>query len=383
LGSTLNELLFTPSGVIEATIIGFLCYAALTLYRLENRGVALLGGMIALITFPWTLIGFPIGIWVLNVLHSPAVKEAFPDYRSRIKPTHDGNPWPHRIFWLIITIVVVPIVLVVISLSVTWFSYRAAEAPAPVTQIEAQSSTGGEMKAKVEGGNLSLLGISNSQDESPIWLRPDATPFNEVQLDSSDIKVTPQSGENAYEFLFETDSLPTTTTVSSWSATPRFSTLAQGTPKRNGLHDPSLILLAGTWPSHIREVDLKALIATGEFTTLAHCKADTVSNDSYSHQAGSAEGKEWEITFSCPHHDEESTVVVLAHNYEGGEIRLVAQSSDGKIHSATKGQAGSQHLTAVFEGLEINDIEQFTAQIRPFKTINFSSVKLPAHLDSE
>jgi len=378
-GATLTETLFTPWRIIQTTISGFLCYAALTLYRLERRGVALLGGTMALLTFPWTLIGLPIGIWVLSVLHSPAIKEAFPDYRPRIKSTHDGNPWPHRIFWLIITIVVVPIVLLVISLSATWFSYRAAEAPAPsnVNQIEAQSSAGGELKADVEGGNLSLLGISNLQDEIPIWVRPDETPFNEIKIDSSDINVTPESGENAFQFLFKTVSLPTTTTVMTWNATPRFSTLAQGTPRKNGLHDPSLILLAGTWPNHIREVDLKALIATGEFTTLASCKAEAVSNDSYSHQAGSAEGKEWEITFSCPHHDNESTVVILAHNYEGGEIRLVAQSSDGSVHSATKEQTGAQHLTAVFEGLDIIDIEQFMAQIRPFKTINFSSVKLP------
>jgi serine/threonine protein kinase len=385
LGSTLSERLFTPSGVINATIIGFLCFAALTLYRVENRGVALLGGMIAFITFPWTLIGFPIGIWVLNVLHSPAVKEAFPDYRPQVKPAHDGNPWPHRIFWLIITIVVVPIVLLVTSLSVAWLSYRDAEAPAPSTakQIEAQSSNGGEMKAELEGGSLSLLGISNSLDESPIWIKPDETPLIDIQLDSSDIKVTAQSGESGYEFLIKKASLPPTTKVMTWNATPNFSTLAQGTPKRDGIHDPSLILLAGTWPNHIREVDLKALIATGEFTTLASCKADAVSNDSYSHQAGAAEGKEWEITFSCPHHDDESTVVALAHNYEEGEIRLVAQSSDGSIHTATKGQTGSQHLTAVFEGLDIIDIERFMAQIRPFKTINFSSVKLPIRLETK
>ena len=382
-GPTLSESLFTPSGVILATISGFLCYAALSLYRLENRGVALLGSIIAFITFPWTLIGFPIGIWVLNVLHSPAVKEAFPDYRPRIKPTHDANPWPHRIFWLVIAIVVIPIVILIIGLSVPWLAYRAAEAPAPskVDQIEAQSSAAGEMKATVEGGNLSLLGTSNSQDDNPIWVRPDGTPFNEIQLDSSDIKVTPESGENAYEFLFEATSIPTTT-VMKWNATPRFSTLAQGTPKRDGLHDPSHILLAGTWPSHVKEVDLKALIPTGEFKTLATCKAEAVSNDSYSHQTGSDEGKGWEITFSCPHHDDESTVVTLAHNYEEGEIRLVAQGLDGGIHTATKGQTGSQHLTAVFEGLDIIDIERFTAQIRPFKTVNFSNVLLPARLDT-
>jgi serine/threonine protein kinase len=380
-----TESLFTSTGVILATISGFLVYAALKLSRLEHRGIALLGGITALVSFPWTLIGLPIGIWVLSVLHAPEIKRAFPDYRPRIKSAHEGNPWPHRIFWLIITIVIVPIVLLVISLSVTWFSYRAAEAPAPsnVDQIEAQSSAGGEMKADVGGGNLSLLGISNLQDESPIWVRPDEAPFNEFKIDSSDINVTPKSGENAYEFLFETVSLPTTTTMTTWKATPSFSALAQGTARRDGIHDPSLILLAGTWPSHIRKVDLKALIATGEFKTLANCKAEAVSNDSYSHQAGSAEGKEWEITFSCPHHDTKSTIVTLAHNYEGGEIRLVAQNTDGSIHSATKGQTGAQHLTAVFEGLDLVDIEQFMAQIRPFKTVNFSNVKLPIQLNTK
>ena len=384
LGTTLLERLLTPSGIIEATIIGFLCFAALSLYRLENRGIALFGGIIAFITFPLTLIGFPIGIWVLNVLHSPAVKEAFPDHRPRINSTHDGNPWPHRIFWLILAIVVIPIVVIIIGLSVPWLAYRATEAPAPskVAQIEAQSGTSGEMLAAVEGGNLSLLGISNSLDENSIWIRPNGTPFNGFQIDSSDIKVVAESGENAFDLLFKTMSIPSTTTIVKWDANPSFSTLAQGSPTENGDYDPSLILLAGTWPSHVSEVDLDALIATGEFTNLASCKADAVSNNSYSHQAGSSEGKEWELTFSCPHHDEESTIVTLSHDYNGGEIRLVAQTSDGRIQTATKGQTGSQQLTAVFEGLEFSDIEQFMAQTRSFKTVRFSSIQLPVRQEA-
>ena len=379
------ESLMTPMGVILATISGFLVFAALKLSRLEHRGIALLGGVIALISFPWTLVGFPIGIWVLNVLHSTEMKESFSDYKPRLKTHQTGNPWPHRVFWLIISIVVIPILLIVIGLIVPWLAYQGAKAPSEPAEhvIEAKQSHEGDMEAEVAGGKLSLIAISHSEGDNPQWIKPNKMPFEVTEIDSTDINVTPESGERSYSFLFDTKSLPDTAKVTQWVSEPPFSTLAQGTPKRDGQHDPSLILLKGIWANNVTEVSLVSFVATGEFTTLANCDAMSISNNNYSHQAGTYKEGNWEFTFSSPHHDSESTVVVLAYDYEGGAIRLVAQDKNGEIHTSTKGQTGTQHLTAVFEGLEIEDITQFSAQISPFTTINFPDVALPLQKESK
>jgi hypothetical protein len=45
--------------------------------QLEKRGAALLGSVLAILVSPGNLIGLPLGIWALVVLHRREVREAF------------------------------------------------------------------------------------------------------------------------------------------------------------------------------------------------------------------------------------------------------------------------------------------------------------------
>ena len=56
---------------------GIMLFGSLKMRRLEGRGIALLGAVLAMIITPGNIIGLPVGIWVLEVLHRRKVREAF------------------------------------------------------------------------------------------------------------------------------------------------------------------------------------------------------------------------------------------------------------------------------------------------------------------
>lgn len=337
--------------------------------------MSLLGGLLAFVSFPWTIIGFPIGIWVLNVLHNPEIKSAFPEHRPKHTPT--DSPWPRRIFWLVVALVVTPVLLLLLSILVAALSWRKLEAQAtPMPQNIAVQLASGEMIASVSTGKLSLLGIRTHETPQAEWHTSKGKILEDLAIDSSFISISPGPNETSYEFLVQKDQLPPDATLLRWSATPNFSSSGSGSPLKAGQPVPSFTLIAGAIGNDVSQLDLHAYVALGDFSTVASCTVDAVLDNRYSHQAGSIDGTSWELTFAIPHHDTESTSVVLAHDIDNHEVRVVATDQEGLQIEATEMQQSSQHLTAHFEGLNLNNIVKFHAQIRAHQVVTFPDIQL-------
>ncbi len=374
-GTTLIDALFSIPGLILAIVGLLISLSAYTLARIEHRGLSLFGATLALVSFPWTIIGFPIGIWALNVLHSPEVKSVFPDYN----PDHGtmANPWPRRIFWLIVAVIVTPVLALMLSLIIAAVSYTKFEGSPPKnTGPAAIQQETGELTASIGTGSLTLIGIRGHREPETTWRTAVGNDLPELGIDSSSISISPETDESAYEFLIQENQLPTGTTVLGWSASPSFSSSGTGTPRKEGQHDRSLTLIAGAVGAEVTHLDLLATVAVGGFTTVASCSPEAVRNNQYSHQAGSKDGHAWELTFSIPHHDAESTVVVLAHDVEDREIRVIATHQEGNQIEPTEMQRGSQHLTARFEGLDLSTVADFSAQTREHQIVTFPNIQL-------
>ncbi len=375
-GTPFIDALLSVPGLLLATVGLLLSASAYALARVEHRGLALLGGTLAFATFPWTIIGFPIGIWVINVLHEQRFKSAFPDYHP--SQQHHENPWPRRIFWFLAVTIVTPIVLILLAFIASVLAYREFEAPtAPHDISTAIQDDSGAMIARVGSGSLRLVGIRKHASPSANWLTASGEALPNLNIDSSSISISPQPNETSYEFLIQVDQLPLSSRILKWRATPGFSSSGSGTPRADGDHDSSLTLIAGAIGKEIQQLDLHATIAVGDFLTLASCPAKNIQNNQYSHQTGSEEGKPWDLTFSIPHHDHESTVLVLAHDIQDQELRVVAVDNQGLEIEPSEMQIGSKHLTARFEALDLTSVTDFRAQTRNHQVVTFPSLSLP------
>ena len=64
---------------VHILISGVIFYGGLKMKSLENHGLAVATGVLAVIpcTSPCCLLGIPVGIWALVVLSKPEVKSAF------------------------------------------------------------------------------------------------------------------------------------------------------------------------------------------------------------------------------------------------------------------------------------------------------------------
>ena len=368
------------AGVAAGFFTLIIAFGAYKLARVEDRGIALLGATMAIISCPWTLIGLPIGIWGLYVLHQPKIKAAFPVRHRPRSQAPTGNPWPRRIFLLLVLLIVTPIVLIVIAFLATLLSYRSMEAPRgqsqkPTTIASVQQN--GHSESKIGSGTLSLVGIKEHGSEHRDWLRPDGGPFLDAEIDSTAITLSPAPGERSYEFLVRKNDLPEDLKIISWSSNPPFSSVATTTAMNRGQHDPALILVGGILGESVRTMGLQATIAQGEFASVAQCKASSIANNQYSHQAGSINGSSWEFTFAIAHQDEESMVVILTYDVANRDIRLIGKNSEGRAYQATTEQQGAQLLSATFEGNAMTEITEFVAQSRPYRTISFPGIPLP------
>jgi len=69
------------AGVISfaiAALNGFVLFGAIKLLRLQNRGMAMAGAVVAMLPCQCCcVLGLPFGIWALVVLSKPEVKSAF------------------------------------------------------------------------------------------------------------------------------------------------------------------------------------------------------------------------------------------------------------------------------------------------------------------
>ncbi len=373
-----TEAFLSPFGILMLTITGFLAYAAHLMARLEHRSVALLGGVVATISFPWTMVGFPIGIWVLNVLHHPTVKSAFPD--SPHPRPQSENPWPRRIFYLVIAIIVVPVVLLGLSLLVAAWSYseaKAPDAPASPAAIVAEADATNALQASLENGGFSLQGLAKHPNPRAQWYRPDGSPFANPGITNTTVRVRGTADHQAYEFLFRTDQLPEGARLGKWQAEPAFEStgIQQLAPHRQ--QGEKWMIVAGTLPPTTTEIDLNIQLARAPFVTLAQCDSSPLLEGQSSNQAGEYEGLKWEVTFAASSSNDSETTVILAHNVKDWDVRVVAETDDGTLHPATRWQTGSQHLTASFQGLGTGTIQTFHLQARPYERVRFNDIQLP------
>lgn len=375
-----------PSYLLLLTFAGFLLYAAQKLRALEHRGIALLGGQLAILSAPWTWIGLPIGVWVMLALHSPQLRNAFP--RTRLQDRPETSPWPRRLFFVVVGLIIIPLILLATSLLVATLAYTKTGSTPGTTRSNQVTPTyvakimpTGSQKASLETGSLSLVGVARHQDNPVKWVAPNSQAAPDWEADRGDISITPASGYRAVDFLWQLDQFPSTGHVLDWSSSPPMGTSAYGTPTQDGTDAQGLRILVGEWPIETTTVDLFAHVALGDFTSIATCPGPAMSDNQYSHQAGNTGGLQWEFTFASAIQANEKAIVVLSHNLKDHEVRLVAEQQEGGPTLPAMIQRGRGNLTATFDPLDLSEVERFHAQIRPQTIIQFPKISLPDALE--
>ena len=384
------EPFLTTCYVLLLTFTWFLIYAAEKLRKLEHRGIALLGGQLAILSTPWTWIGLAIGIWVLLSLHASPLRDAFPNRKQQHQV--ETSPWPRRLFITVIALIVVPLTLLATSLLVATLAYTKTGSN-PITPSEqinpayvAEVIPTGSQKASLETGSLSLIGVGRHQESPAEWYTPTGQALTDQDVDRGSISVVPASGYRAIDLLFQLDQFPATGRIIDWSSEPAMGTSAYGTPTTEGASAQGLRILVGEWPTETAQIDLFAYVALGDFKSIATCPGPAISNNQFSHQAGNINGLKWEITFASAVQADEKVVVVLSHNLEQHEVRLVAElvverERDSNPILATEIGNGRGHLTATFNSLQLSEVKRFHAQIRPQTVIQFPNISLPQARD--
>jgi serine/threonine protein kinase len=369
----------TPYTAALAFISGLLFYSALKVKNLEHRGLGLFGGIVAFCTFPWTLIGFPIGIWVLNVLHNHEVKAAFDDSHDR-SPSHRKR-LPTWLVVLLIILLGLPLLGFALISAWTWASYDPrAEATIhqPFTnQIVASPTATGALSAEVGGKTISLEALQAARDDNDSWIAPQSHQPLELSVDTSNLTVVPQTGEQLMRCLLRSTFDYGEGDISSLYLFPRQGTM--GSQSVSLMDGARWTLATFASAGHPDTFDLYARVTFGDYTNLASCPSEQVESN-YSHQGGTHGGSSWELTFASPHHDADSTTIILAHNFENDDskaLRLVAETQAGDIMVPDNSQLSAQHLTATFAKLPLDQVQRFHAQIRQSVTVAFRNIPNP------
>ena len=318
-------------------------------------------------------------------------------------PAPPANPWLRRVFVLIVVLIVLPVMLLGLGLVIPYFAMRSAPRPAsPRVPLSANAvaivdAAHAPFIGELSQGSIELVAItSHHPDWEPGWQanlhralelriippsaaqqgwRMNGEPALEGPFINNGSKVTPNSGEQACEFVFHTKGLPPDASSLFWeipesrsSGGTRAALVAEPDKPLTGYD-----LIAAIFPGTTRETQIRAGIALGPWVPIF---GDLPGNSTVR---------------SMTYHDTRFTLTIgSAGESNGGETmvtyspapkpgwvqRLVAITKDGKeIAPSFSATIGEQNEVR-FANLPIASVAHFEFQVRPLQWVEFRGVPL-------
>ncbi len=355
------------------------------------------------------------------------VAEMFsPSARVSAKPRDAANPapnpWPKRIFVLIVALVVVPMLLLIIGLVVPRLTGRSRLMPALAASAEVRQNSQrnadlleiamrdaqarppaivtaahAPFVGELTQGSIELVAItSHHPDWEPGWRadlhralelrtippsaaqqawRMNGEPALEGPFINFGSKVTLNPGEQACEFVFHTKGLPPDASSLFWEI-PESRSSGGTRPALVAEPDKPLTdydLIAATFPATTRATQIRAGIALDPWHTLAETRPGNATGMQTMH-----DGLPWKLTFSTVVESKAGETVATYSNTDrsGWVQRLVAVTLDGEEIAPSYTSRLGEQAEARFAHLPLPDVAFLRLQVRPIQWVEFRGVPL-------
>lgn len=239
----------------------------------------------------------------------------------------------------------------------------------PATQPAAS-----QWKVRLSNGvTVELAGVSFHRSKSRVkqWWRPDGSTRENGLYRDVHGQVFPGKDELAHEFTVRLSDLPEEEIGTAWRFDPSGSRAGGGVGFVSGKGVEKLRVTAVITPKKVNHIAVKFGVAAGLWELVAEGA-----------RVGSSSGsrKKTVYSFSPAIEADGNTVITVAHNIVGQQVRVVAVDGSGGRHlcaSADAGGAGDLHqITPTFRGLALKDIKSFQLQARPYEWVEFKNVSL-------
>jgi hypothetical protein len=301
-------------------------------------------------------------------------------------PRATWNPWPKRVFQLVLALVVLPMTLIGFGVAIPLIAYRGAERPALPPKLRstralppAAAVVTAERRPFIGAlwkGSIELVGISpHPGDNEPGW-QMNGSPATEGPFVNRGSKSPAQSGQRAYNFVFRTRDLPPGASSPTWKLPDALGWGAGGAPFLASEPETPVAdctVISATFPKTLRKTDVRMGIATLPWQTISEGSPQGQATKSFSH-----EKENWVVTQGNPLEtkDGETVVTYTCSVHENWETRVVARNTEGREIPASRSSIFSGQSEWRFERLPLANIQQFQFQIRRYEWVEFRDVAL-------
>jgi hypothetical protein len=214
--------------------------------------------------------------------------------------------------------------------------------------------------------SIELLGVMRTEDGK--WFTGNGTPT--VEQCDMDTAMSPIQ----YGVCFHVDKMPEgsnavwKTTANQWASNPAH---------RAGADVPGLFVVSCN-PGDKRMIDVTCRIASGEWVTLAECKATGTMCSPF--DPGS-------VAFAPMYEQDGGTCASIAHDIQGHQVRVQAIDGDGVVHPPqirVINSPGKLVQMNLFFPLPMDKIDKVEFQVRPYDHVaKFTGITLDPTEPSE
>ena len=323
------------------------------------------------------------GIMFVLVVLLCALAKAWPRFfgNAKVPPSPavnaNINPWPRRIFLLIVTLIVVPAVLIAVGLIVPYF---AARSPRAVLGLSPAADVVTPERAPFIGrlpeGTIELAAVSHHPATGEAWWKMDGSLTTAGELPNHETDMTAQFGERAFTFLFRVNNLPKGTRLLDWEVSNSTGWsigdgLALGTGSEPRLAGQDSVI--ARLPSTLSATDIRAGFGFGEWTTIFEAGTQNVGGVSPTH-----EGVLWKLGWSSTIETKDGTIISNwnAPLNRDWETRVVAVKKDGTIVPTNNHTRGQSQTEWRFSDVPMFELNGFAFQVRRVQWIEFRGIKL-------
>ena len=312
---------------------------------------------------------------VENVASHPAPEP--PISSPPAAPAPARNPWPRRIFLLLLALIVLPALLIVVGLIVPYFAARSPRAllghspAADVVRAERAPFVG-----RLPEGTVELVAVSHHPSAGEAWWKMDGTPASEGPFLNKGASANASIGERGYEFVFRMTNLPPSATLTTWQVKNSYGWATGDAPELATAPGKPLTgyqAIAATLPATLGATDIRIGFGFGEWETVFDSGSSGPGSTSPRHQ-----GVMWKLGWSAPLETKDGETVSnwSVSRDPDWETRVVAVKNDGSEVTTANRSSANDQTTWRFSGLPVAQVKTFHFQVRRVQWVEFRGIEL-------
>ncbi len=324
--------------------------------------------------------------WFVDLFTLPLqVRCANEEIRNRppVLPGAAPDPWPQRIFVLLLALIALPLAIIGVGLVVPMIFSRTSHRPPtqhvaepamkPVAIVTAERAP---FVGQFSQGSIELVSVAPHPSGDRLGWHMNGIPATEGPFVNRGSKRGAGRSEQAYEFVFRTRNLPSDASTLSWQL-PRSTGWSSGdfcalaAQPENPLGDHPVI--AATFRENLHSADVRVGVALGSWETLMESGPGNSIERTIAHG-----GEDWHITqASTVESKNGATIVTYASpSRKNWQTRVAAVLADGREIAPSFSSMLNEQSEWRFDHLPLESVQQFRFQARPYQWVEFRDVAL-------